>query len=77
MFGVGPGEMVIFLIVLVVVIFLVTRLLQGPGGTGSGGPGDPSTALEVLDQRYARGEINREEYLAIRDDITRAEDERE
>ena len=77
MFGVGPAEMVIFLIILVVVIFLATRLLQGPGGTGTGGSGDSPTALEVLDQRYARGEINREEYLAIRDDITRAEDDRE
>ena len=69
MFGVGPVEMIVFLIILVVVIFLATRLLQGPGGTGE--PGDPPTALEVLDQRYARGEINREEYLTIRDDIKR------
>ncbi len=29
-------------------------------------------ALETLDQRYARGEIQREEYFRMRDDILRA-----
>ena len=30
-----------------------------------------ASAEEILDERYAGGEISREEYLTIRDDITR------
>lgn len=38
---------------------------QHPPSTGTGS----GTAREDLDRRYARGEISREEYLAIRDDL--------
>ena len=71
MFGVGPGELIIFLIILGVLIFLATRLFQGPGDPGANGGTNEPTALEVLDRRYAKGELTREEYLAIREDITR------
>ena len=33
--------------------------------------GDGLSAAEILDRRYANGELTREEYLAIRSDITR------
>jgi putative membrane protein len=32
-------------------------------------PGDSSRALEVLDDRYARGEVSRDDYLRTRDDL--------
>ncbi len=31
----------------------------------------PQNPLDILEQRYARGELTREDYLKIRDDITR------
>ena len=46
------------------------------GGGASGPPppqpGPSSSSLHVLDERYARGEINREEYLQKKQDILAA-----
>ena len=56
---------------------------RGPGGTGGASPAGvvdagsvtpvvPTTAspaLAILDERYARGEIDREEFLARRKDL--------
>jgi putative membrane protein len=49
-----------------VVVVLVAR--QGSGGADRG-PGWQADALEILRRRYARGEITREEFLAMRDDL--------
>jgi putative membrane protein len=56
-------------------VFLVLLLLAALGGLEgrSTGPstGAPPNPLEILDQRYARGELSREDYLRIRDDLGR------
>jgi putative membrane protein len=57
--------LVVTLLVLTLLFFLVRRAMRG-GGLGTG----PS-AREALDRRYANGEMTREEYLTIRDDIMR------
>jgi putative membrane protein len=61
----GPSMMgwfwiwpVLVLIGLVLLGYLAYRLVPG-GGSGSVGPG---SAREILDERYARGEIDDEEY---------------
>jgi uncharacterized membrane protein len=44
----------------------------GPAPTGlvaAASPVTPSPALAILDERYARGEIDREEFLARRKDL--------
>ncbi len=43
-----------------------TRSQEG----GQGYPGRADEALEILRQRYARGEITREEFLAMREDLS-------
>ncbi len=53
--------------VLVAVVFFVVWLVrQGQSGGSSkqagGYTGDRESALDILDRRYARGEIDREEY---------------
>ena len=44
-----------------IVIWAVVRLTSRDGGSGSG-----QTAIEVARQRYARGEITKEEFEEIR-----------
>ncbi len=73
MFGVGPIELLIMAILVAVFVGLILRFLvrsvksefQNTVNQNN------SSAEEVLDQRYASGEIMREEYLTIRDDIKR------
>lgn len=60
----GPLLTIGLVILLVVLIVPFVRAL---GGSGSGSK--QSTARAILDERYAKGEIDREEYLRRRQDI--------
>jgi putative membrane protein len=62
----GPLFMVLPLALLVALIVLLVRWL---GGGSGGADGRVRTARDILDERYARGEIDREEYQRRRDDI--------
>jgi putative membrane protein len=71
----GMGLMMTVLAALVVaVVVLVVRATTGPQKTTSGlppwsprdAPGD-SEAQRLLDQRFARGDIDEDEYVASRD----------
>ena len=55
----GPLFMIAWLALLVAVIVLVIRWLGG-GSFGVGSP--PRTPREILDERFAKGEIDREEF---------------
>jgi len=70
--------MLLFFAALVVGLILIVRALLGyqsrspyssqsapPVGRGYTAP----TALEILEQRYAKGEIEREEFLARKNDL--------
>jgi putative membrane protein len=68
----GGLMMVLFWGVVIVFIVAVVRWLVG----GSAGRHPhlherSNRALEILEERYARGEIEREEYLQRRDDLKR------
>jgi putative membrane protein len=61
-----------WLLLLAVVVVVAFVLLRGlGGGVRPGGPQPPRerSAREVLDARYAAGEISREDYLRMKDDI--------
>jgi putative membrane protein len=65
----GPLIMVVFWALIVVgVVFLVRYLVRQ--GRGAGGAGREDSALEILKRRYARGEIDKDEFEAKRRDLT-------
>ena len=56
--------------VIVAVVFLVIWAVRSISGAGPHGPqARRSAGLEVLEERYARGEIGRDEYLQKKKDI--------
>lgn len=69
-YGSGPFGMIIWIVVLIAIVALVVWLVRSLVGHGANHlPRPRSSGLEVLEERYARGEINRDEYLQKRKDI--------
>ena len=62
----GPLWMFVWLALVVAVIVAVIRWLSEKGGSGDR-PG--RGARDILDERYARGEIDRDEYMKRKQDI--------
>jgi len=59
---IGPMMMFVFLVVVVVAVVLLVRWL---GASGRGTSFDPPSAnkpLDILKERYARGEIDKEDF---------------
>jgi len=58
----GPIVMIIWLVIVIVVAVAVIRWLQG----GTAGPLSPLSgrkrALEILEERFAKGEIDKDEF---------------
>ena len=62
-YGMGGGRVLVWLIPILLVAAIVYAL------RGRNGPPGRS-ALDILEARYARGEIDREEFLKRRADLT-------
>ncbi len=60
----GPIMMIVFVAVIIAVVVLIVRALSGPsqGGSMLPPPGPSRTPLDIVKERYARGEIDKEEY---------------
>jgi len=73
-FGWGPGfgfGWVFMLLLWAVVIFgivAIVKWLMGASGTNSAPK--PKTALQILQERYASGEIDRDEFEQMKRDLT-------
>jgi putative membrane protein len=75
-YGMGWGwgwfGMMLFWLVPILLIAVVLKYFFGGGNRPNPGARDASqSALDVLEERYARGEIDREEFLKKRDDLKR------
>ncbi|HIH69181.1 MAG TPA: SHOCT domain-containing protein [Methermicoccus shengliensis] len=64
--GMGGG-LIVLLILVVLVVWVLNREEESNEGRGGG----TSSAREILDERYARGEISEEEYLRMRERLER------
>lgn len=62
----GWLSMAFFWLILILLVLAVVKYLKGDRRSNA-----PPDALAVLEERYARGEIDREEYLQKRDDLKR------
>jgi putative membrane protein len=73
MLGPSIGEMwflhFIFWVLIIIGIFLLIVWLVRQSG-GAGGRRDEETALDIMQKRYARGEISSEEFEKMKKDIS-------
>jgi len=64
------GLFLFALLAVTVVLVIVWLWRKLSASTATAGHQGTSTARELLEQRYARGEIDREEFLRVREDLT-------
>jgi putative membrane protein len=73
MYGMGWGWLILILLVVIVIVVLLAS--RGGGSSGSRGGGTappqsgPNQAQDILEERYARGEISKEKYEEMRRDL--------
>ncbi|KAF0112015.1 MAG: hypothetical protein FD147_529 [Chloroflexi bacterium] len=65
-FGMIGGMLLFWVVIIVLAVFLVRGLFNT---NQSYGTNQPLSARQILEQRYARGEINQEQYLLMLKDI--------
>ncbi len=58
----GPIMMIVFLGVLVALVVLAVRWIGGTGHAGGAGAPSRNPALDILRERFARGEIDAQEF---------------
>lgn len=67
-FGFGWLFMILFGGLVILGIVAIAKWLMG--GSGSGGTPAQKTPLQILEERYARGEIDRDEFEQKKRDLT-------
>jgi putative membrane protein len=70
-YGYGPVHLIFWAVILIGIVGGIVWLVRSLSGRGPAGqePARRSAGLDVLEERYARGEINRDEYLQKKKDI--------
>ena len=67
-FGMMGFGMIFFWLLLVAVVVFIVRMLVRPGHQMHNFE-KPATPKEILEKRYARGEINQEQYKTMLSDL--------
>ena len=58
----GPITMIVFIAIATIVVVLLVRWLGGTALSSSHHPPQTKTPLDILEERFARGEIDKEEF---------------
>ncbi|NWG76117.1 MAG: SHOCT domain-containing protein [Rubrivivax sp.] len=66
-FGFGGIFMILWWVLIIIGIVALVKWLLGSSASPAGGSGK---ALEILKERYARGEIDEQEYRKKKQDLT-------
>jgi putative membrane protein len=68
----GMIFMLLFWVLIIVgIVFLIRWLVQNRGSRSSSGVGTGSQAMEILKERYAKGEITSDEFESMKKEILR------
>lgn len=68
--GYGGFGMIIWIVILIAIVLLIAWLVRSQTSSGMHHSAPRrSSGLDVLEERYARGDINRDEYLQKKKDI--------
>lgn len=68
-FGMLGGMFLFWVVLIVLAVLLVRGMFQTNQSVGSNHANTPISAREILEQRYARGEITQEQFLQMRKDF--------
>lgn len=68
-FGFGGGFMILWWIVIIAVVVMVVKWLVSSNGA-AGRSDRENTAMEILKERYARGEIDEQEFQKRKRELT-------
>ncbi len=67
----GFWTSLVWLIVIIVVAYLIYKLIKSEKLLASQKT-SIKTALDILDERYAKGELTREQYVQMKEDLKKA-----
>jgi uncharacterized membrane protein len=74
-FGLGPGPdqfvPILLLLVIALLVWKYSPVVRRRFGAGNQNPGVSEAAESTVRQRYAQGDITREQYLQMLDDLRR------
>jgi putative membrane protein len=68
-FGMLGGMLLFWAVLIILAVLLVRGLFQSNQSVGSNHATAPLSAREILEQRYARGEITQEQFQTMVNDL--------
>lgn len=70
-FGIGGfiGMVLVWILLIVGAVWLIKQIFSGSASRPGNTPGEEERAIDILDKRYARGDLDREEYERMKNDL--------
>ena len=68
----GLSSLLMWAAIIIALVFVLTRIFRQTGNTREGNIRDSKDSLEFLKIRYAKGEIGQEEYIKMKQILSRS-----